>query len=782
MSPKTETPETPETPVTVYVVHHPGCVEAEQIASKLHDWFRLGHLTGDSGEAGIPVHFRRRLNGNHIHPVIDFDQAEFNVVIALVDELAVADNEWRSALANLANEIKNLRDCGSTNHSALLLPVALHESFYRVSPIYQQFNPVRLMDMPPDQMLETIRRAATEATARNIRSLDSPNPAPLDVFLSHAKSDGKKIAEGLRDRVRSFGQMIPWYDANDLPFGSNWESPMKQAAKNGTAAMIAVVTDAYSTRPWCRKEASLARTPVKCNPKSDRVWQVQPVVAVHNAEENWVRSIPMLQGVPRIGWHHELQDTARVVDRLGLEVLLGFVHRRVASRLEDKLKNRRDVCFITWVPDAWTLSALRHQLGEKALGIRSIVYPGFGLTTVEMAELEPILKCFHNDTKLVSFEQVWTDGTASNAKLEPPKTSRPISSKKSLLIGLSAGGIQEELSDHGYGLEHINELMVRISRRLLSDGHQLAFGGTLGDSDNTLTDSLIDAALGWIEDEAAKRVEITKPSAWPLVNYSPWPFHTRVTTERRASLVGICRFENVDPDGVAPEDLQRELDAWNASGQSELTPLGSLYYANALTAMRKRAAIETDMRIVWGGSLAATGWMPGILEEVNHSVSSGKPVLVLGGFGGCGSQIARLFRQKTKGWPKKLPTICHDQNRDALLTAKEAAARQKETEETKNRLMRYAERLHNENSVEGISTVVLREALNIVSTRHAISLAAYAAKAVSESPDDGGKLNSKSRTSKKPLPVSKAKKSKRPKQTSNRRTTKKKPSRKPKAD
>ncbi len=116
----------------------------------------------------------------------------------------------------------------------------------------------------------------------------------------------------------------------------------------------------------------------------------------------------MLDGVPRIGWdtEHVTGQTERVVDRLVLEVLLANVHQRVASELAANCPEEIQAksCFITWVPDAWTLAALRHKLKDKASQIRRIVYPGYGLTLAEIAELTPLIT-FHRHAKLVSFEE-----------------------------------------------------------------------------------------------------------------------------------------------------------------------------------------------------------------------------------------------------------------------------------------------------------------------------------------------------------------------------------------
>jgi hypothetical protein len=186
---------------------------------------------------------------------------------------------------------------------------------------------------------------------------------------------------------------------------------METAAAKGTAAMIAIVTDAYPTRPWCRREAKLARTPALVDKKPGRrIWQVQPVVAVHRPQSGWARSIPMLESVPRVGWNASRPDGQidRIVDRLVLEVLLAHVHRKVADELESRDTQRKrhlETCYLTWVPDSWTLSVVRQDLKRQASRIRRIVYPGYGLTTAEEKELNAVISGFHRDTKLISYEE-----------------------------------------------------------------------------------------------------------------------------------------------------------------------------------------------------------------------------------------------------------------------------------------------------------------------------------------------------------------------------------------
>ena len=425
-----------KSPVSIYVVHHPNCKLAEQLASSLFDWFRLGYLGSDSNSVGVPIYFRRSLpdkdeDDSFFSPPIDNQDSERTVIVALVDHEIVADPRWRSAVVRLAEKISDEREnqTGKKNKSkpekTILLPVALHESFYRTDVLYKKFNPVRLIGLEFGEMKRKLRRAATETIAREIRSEGSDqSPPPLKVFLSHAKRDGIKIAETIRDGIRRFSQMEAWYDANDLRYGDSWEDPMTNAASIDTAALIATVTDAYPTRPWCRREARLARTPVLSDSESKKIWQVQPVVAIEKPGSDWVRGVEMLAGVPRVGWDDSAgaNQVAKILDRLVLEVLLVRVHvelaKSLASHLEKSKLSKKDLntmCFISWVPDVWTLAELRYRMSHapanskisKPSAIKQIIYPGHGLTESEKRGLLPIVKTFHPTAELKSFEEVW---------------------------------------------------------------------------------------------------------------------------------------------------------------------------------------------------------------------------------------------------------------------------------------------------------------------------------------------------------------------------------------
>ncbi|MFN0052417.1 MAG: TIR domain-containing protein [Planctomycetales bacterium] len=741
MSTESKTPKSRvKSPVSIYIVHHPECKEAQALSAKLYDWFRLGYLSGDSSGAGLPVYFRRQVREIHeaqtgtpqldsswrLYPKIEHEHAKLNVIIVLVDHRMVVEDKWRGAIVALSKQVSEAKDVARKRHKRSpmeLLPAALHDSFYRTGPLSGNFNSVRLAGLNPANQEAALRRAATEMTGRLLRAANETGFKQLDVFLSHAKKDGLKIAETLRDGIRRFGQLEPWFDANDLAWGQRWQNEI-EVATTDTAAMVAVVTDAYPTRPWCRTEARDARTPRMLS-HHQKVWCMQPMVAVLDPGSTWTRAMPMLEGVPRIGWHPSpsVDPTEYIVDRLVLETMLAQVHREVAIDLDSADQEQTDVCFITWVPDSWSLSKMRAvmdtpsdastvELAERpSAKIRKIIYPGYGLTPSEEDDLKPAIHSFSSTTELVSYEDYWL----TCEKKDFPKAH---DLGRRLLIALSSDGTAVELADLGLGTEHCDELMVRLAMRLLNRDQRLAFGGTLvqdrsklnepamvdGPSKSptsTLAEHLISAALNWQSETGfvhgecdpnhSHQSNITKPGTWPLVNYSAWPIYVDLAPEWKATLVGVCDFRNVRPVDFSDAEMLR------FSTDRETDPGARLRHADALTELRKLSAKEADLRIVWGGQIKGSpGWMPGILEEVyqtliyrdaNHP-NLRKPLLILGGFGGCAGMLAEYLMSRDAAWPHQLMPPS-DPLRDDLLTELERDSQRRVFEDCKRTLAHF---------------------------------------------------------------------------------------------
>ena len=295
------------------------------------------------------------------------------------------------------------------------------------------------------------------------------------------------------------------------------------------------------------------------------------------------------------------------------------------------------------------------------------------------------------------------------------------------LIALSAGGENAELASEGVGIEHIDELMIRFSMRLLRDGHRLSFGGSLGNADEPLTQHLIDTAIKWLDDEDARQANPSAPETWPLINYSGWPYYTFIDPETKARQVGICQFDEVPPTNVSFEELESLKEGWKEN------PTARRRNADSLTLMRKRSAQQATLRIVWGGKIrGASGWMSGILEEVACTLDLGKPLLLLGGFGGCSKLIAKFLSDETESWPSKLNLqTSSDAEREKLLSSNEKQQLWDRFEKTKNDLKEFRTKLHANKPVNGVPNDALFQALTDESPRQVVRLGSEVARSLS---------------------------------------------------
>jgi len=751
-------------PLALYFVFHPDCEASRNLAEGMYRELRLGFLSGDSGSPSTPTWIRASLDEKGVlAPPIRFELAERNLIVLLCSHRLVEDAEWVRAVLKLHETIPTTpgdktrpisteadasgRDIHGLNQ---LLPVAVEDSFYRLGPIYQDRNPVRLfhlMSRDGGTLRETeraqaaLRRSILEHLAHTILFEKATHARDLRVFLSHAKRDGTKIASQLRDGIRQFAQMIPWYDENDLPWAHTYENLLTKNAQSMTAGMIAVVTDAYPSRPWCRREIGLARQPCRLGEPTDstgKVWTVQPVVAVMAPDSNWNTGLAALERVPRIGWSQDapVERVERIVDRLVLEMMTQYVNRAIAEKLSaDHTGN--DACFLTWVPDTWSLAELAKHLDNRQ-EIRWIVYPGVGLSPSEHEGLKTQLRLFHQDTQLKSFRE-WKARVAEGKNAAGP--GQPFDKLPAeggpgrLSIALSAGGLNEELAHAGLLLEHVNEAMIRLVMRGMELGHRIVFGGSLNSSEASLTNSMFDAALRWIEiakdpieSSRVSAVDLQQPKKWPLANYSAYPYCNHFQPGQRANLLGVCEVIEVVPRAL--QDPSRKQDRAKRRNQIEERPDLRKLMGDALTEMRQKSTFETDARIVFGGRSTEgksgkrpSSWMPGILEEVGCSLAKGltgaphaapQPVLIIGALGGCAGQIAGFLRDQSQEWPKELSLdSCADSRREYHLTDTERLGLTQRFQQYQQLLEQYRRQLFDSNSpqVNGISRTLLLEAL-----------------------------------------------------------------------
>ena len=680
----------PPLPVCIYALFHPKAKESAALARSIFRWFRLKEDAEQGTTAGLPVYYRTQCKDGVTSPEMDWSGAKHNVVVVLVDDEMALDEDWRRTLGKLIERAERSRATPGVEQIHFL-PVMVDKSLERLSilsqpiRIYSQTDPIEpprpSTAIPADAAVQgaweveckriqaargrlrerRLRRSLTESMIRIMRGIDPKAlPPRLKVFISHAKTDGAAIAARIRDGFAAISQLEPWFDQNDLPPGFDPFEPMVDGARSTSGGMIAVVTDRYPTRPWCRYEAMQARTPRELI-EGGMPWTVQPTVAVLVAGSTWTRTVAPLAQVHRIGWPsaslarpspdahrsdvaaaardwialdealqlrlREDECIADVVDRLLLEILFSDVFNRYVQRM-----NPDGRIILGFIPDGWTLANIK--LKGAASRPREILYPGHRLRTPEQKELDTLVSgIFGEGVRVRSLEDHALDALATAGAGDTGGIPNAgAAGTVRVRVALSAGGTDSELWPAGIGSCHIDDLMVRLTRQLLSRNYYIAYGGTLAELDQpkNLTMSLLDAAEGWRSTSDFDLEPDRQPdpvnliNAPPVRNYAAWPNDQKITSSHRAQFLGLCEFISVEPQAVMDPDRKK---------------------ADALTEMRTKMASDCGVRILFGGKIHGwSGWLPGLAEELLTSHEAGKPVLLLSGFGGCAALLAEYLK------------------------------------------------------------------------------------------------------------------------------------------
>jgi hypothetical protein len=330
---------------------------------------------------------------------------DLQIVIPLIDSNMVADPAWQYWLRSLASQ--------SSGANRVFLPVALESSAFNVPAQIASQNFLRPAGLPlqselkPDEIepvLRSLCKQLTEALCSML--LGSPqdgSEAAMDprtsaaasrsadtkitLFLSHAKVDGSNPARRIRDYIYTNTQLAAFYDENDIPFGSGF-SQIIQSVLTGTrtAALIVVRSAAYASRPWCRREISVFRSPLK-DPNAPNLIRLNPILivdALQGGQETF--GVPEFGNATLVGWSDvEAGIEEQIVTLVLREALLRAFHSALGRHLLKDAPSSRVV--INWVPDPTTLLLLA-PLREANNRPIEICYPGRGLSALELDILE----------------------------------------------------------------------------------------------------------------------------------------------------------------------------------------------------------------------------------------------------------------------------------------------------------------------------------------------------------------------------------------------------------
>lgn len=585
--------------VLTYVVWHPSFERGATLARELFTYLDRNLDEPESRGLGIPVFFRSTpaRPGGGLPAPIELHPDTLSFVVVLVDRHMAEDGEWKAYVRELLERLPR-------GH---LLPCRFTRLAHEMGPELDRLHGI--MRLPPEKETSEPERPIVHDVAHTLSRLlldatgePGHSPPPIRLFVSHAKRDGLDFAKALRDYIQSETQARSFFDFNDICPGQPFDVEIFKGIEN--SALVVIQTDAYASREWCRREVIEAKR---------RARPIVVVSALHSGEE---RSFPYLGNVPTLRWVEDPKDRhamcRQIIDRTIREVLRVAYFKREVSRLGKLYPILDSALPFPRPPELLTLPGPASSGTAPA----SFVYPDPPIGDEEM----DVLASFQGGQVLTPL------------LLPTAQYGAPPSMLKDKTIGISISDPEpQDLAARGLSQENVREATLECARYLLANGARLAYGGDL--RPGGFTEQLITLVQ---RHNRAGGVPFER-----LNNYLAYYLHhdLKPDDDVRAATVRTLRVP-------APKDLL----TGDANPQPPFEPYQR---ARFLTAMRERMNQDIHARVVLGGQLEKYGgrW-PGIVEEAYLAIHEGKPLFLLGGFGGAAGWLARVLLGESQEVPE----------------------------------------------------------------------------------------------------------------------------------
>lgn len=195
----------------------------------------------------------------------------------------------------------------------------------------------------------------------------------VQIFLSHSKrdNDGERIAKLIRQALYEGDGLSSFFDVQDIAPGLRFDKVILNQVR--VSAVVAIYTDSFSSREWCRRELIEAKR------------ASVPLVIANCLADRDERGFPYMGNVPVVRMNPIRVDRIEhVIDRLLEEVLKDYLWRCQVELMRGRFA--MPVHFLPRPPELISLAALKRTSDEPIL----LVYPDPPLGAEEQRLFEEI--------------------------------------------------------------------------------------------------------------------------------------------------------------------------------------------------------------------------------------------------------------------------------------------------------------------------------------------------------------------------------------------------------
>lgn len=581
-------------PLAVHFVWHPD----DNIDSVIMNFRR--YLTRDidrpfSRELNIPTFLYSSRKPKQVPLHMPAKLAQKDVVFLFLSSNTLMIPSWKEYIDSLPDQ-----------NDYHIIPVAVvreglgHASSGRL----KNLNCIRLFDWANEFKIEyAILYLSHELYRFGLNNFDNKSigiDSSIRLFLSHAKKGdtGLKHAEKIKQFLDN-SNMQRFFDTNEISPGFKFDKEIEEHIKKST--VIAIESDAYSSRYWCQREILSA--------KRER----RPIILVNSLEEYEDRVFPAASNIPCVHITAEPLEDKDIL-RILIAALLETIRFEHAHKLLRYYQEQE------WIDK-------NAEIFARPPEIQQIV------DILEEEKKDNLIICYP-EPPLYKEETEWADHFKITVSTPLWSSNDNSGNNKSLRIGLSISDYQQD----GYETQHqdldeLKRFSQSLARHLLAKQHTLIYGGDLRD----------DGFTQFILDEAAVLRDRLQVEQLYVENHLAWPLYTK-----KENMKWYANYNTV----VKPVSAQIPDDIRDQIHDSDIflapnCPENKYIWSRCLTEMREKSIESSNIRIFAGGKCENyLGKMPGVLEEFLIALREQKPIFLVGGLGGLIHKLCNSLKNK----------------------------------------------------------------------------------------------------------------------------------------
>lgn len=539
----------------------------------------------------IPLYFYSSQNAKDIPCNNPDTLAKKNIVFVFTSVNTNGRENWRKYV----EEIPALP-------STTIVPIALDGDGLAHKGSLAGANCIRAYEWPTDNVdLYAIVSLAHEIYRFGCLSIepdDSGKNSSISIFLSHAKAGdtGRLHSEEIKKFLDNTN-INRFFDSTEISPGFQFDQEIEKSVKKST--LIAIESDAYSSRYWCQRE-------ILCAKQHNR-----PIIVVNSLNDYEDRIFPAASNVPCVHVSSETPLSQRDILRILSAAIMETVRYAHSIQCLEYYKE------FGWLEHECELSArppeIRQAIKVKSTNQKKICYPEPPIYSDEAD--------WHIHLGIEAFTPLWN-----------------LAEEDCLLqqrIGISISDVEgDNFSSNHIHPDNLIRLTQDIARHLLARSATLIYGGDL--RPGGFTEFVLDEAAILKERIGSELPKVENHLAWPLYVSEPeivaWRAKYREVMKTVEHEIPSDVGSRLAPDVFLPPTKPDNAYVWS----------------RCLTVMREKSIASSTVRICAGGKLSGyKGKMPGVLDEIILAFNSQKPMFLLGAFGGVVGSVCSILLRKT---------------------------------------------------------------------------------------------------------------------------------------